>query len=300
MFSVKFNGYASRSEYWKLWICWTLILSVVAVITIGRILFGMISGAMNLQFDPGMLKQLIIMYLVLIPISIYVGLILIGVTVRRCRDIGISPFWTLATLVPYINCVSVLIIGILDTNSESSARNTQARVVEPEQIQNTNQPVATSNNTKYILIAIVAFFALAVTTIWFLNKKDDVQNRANLNSSSNSVARSNEQAKLADVQTNTQNSNIQTLYYSHGKYEGEVFNGKADGRGTYTANKTGAIYSGQFVNDTFNGQGTMSWTNGDKYTGVWQNDSGINGTMTYANGQTAVGQVRNGIFIPMR
>jgi len=90
--------------------------------------------------------------------------------------------------------------------------------------------------------------------------------------------------------------NSQTLNYSHGKYVGEVANGKANGQGTYTASKTGITYSGQFVNDTFSGQGTMQWKNGDKYVGIWKNDSATSGTMTFANGQTAYGTVRNGVF----
>jgi hypothetical protein len=94
-----------------------------------------------------------------------------------------------------------------------------------------------------------------------------------------------------------QNRNVQVLSYSHGKYVGEVSNGKANGQGTYTASKSGAIYSGQFVNDTFNGNGTMIWANGDKFIGSWLNDSAVSGTMTFANGQTASGQVRNGNFI---
>ena len=94
-----------------------------------------------------------------------------------------------------------------------------------------------------------------------------------------------------------QNKNVQVLTYSHGKYVGEVANGKANGQGTYTSAKSGTIYSGQFVNDTFSGSGTMMWTNGDKFVGSWQNDSAVSGTMTFANGQTASGIVRNAVFM---
>jgi len=93
-----------------------------------------------------------------------------------------------------------------------------------------------------------------------------------------------------------QNKNVQTLNFSHGKYVGEVVGGKAHGQGTYTAAKTGLIYSGQFVNNTFSGQGTMTWTNGDKFIGTWQNDSAVSGVMTFANNKTASGTVRNGVF----
>ncbi len=89
---------------------------------------------------------------------------------------------------------------------------------------------------------------------------------------------------------------VQTLNYSHGQYVGEVMNGKANGQGTYTAKKTGTIYAGQFVNDTFSGQGTMIWKNGDKFVGAWQNDTGVSGVMTFANGKSISGKVVNGAF----
>ena len=93
-----------------------------------------------------------------------------------------------------------------------------------------------------------------------------------------------------------QTKNDQTIKYSHGVYVGEVANGKANGQGTYTAAKTGTIYSGQFVNDTFSGQGTMLWKNGDKFVGIWKNDSATGGTMSFAGGRTASGVVQNGMF----
>ncbi|BDW10656.1 hypothetical protein PSHI8_07380 [Polynucleobacter sp. SHI8] len=92
--------------------------------------------------------------------------------------------------------------------------------------------------------------------------------------------------------------NAQTLFYSHGKYVGEVLNGKAHGFGTYTAYKSGGIYTGNFQQDTFQGQGTYTWQDGSRYVGSWQNDAGIQGTMFYPNGATAQGTVRNAVFIP--
>lgn len=93
-------------------------------------------------------------------------------------------------------------------------------------------------------------------------------------------------------------SGVRVLNYSHGKYVGETLNGQASGNGTYTAARSGVIYSGQFVADTFNGQGTMLWPNGDRFVGTWKSDSAVSGTMTYANGEMASGIVRNAVFIP--
>lgn len=101
---------------------------------------------------------------------------------------------------------------------------------------------------------------------------------------------------LLVLNANAQNKNVQTLNYSHGVYVGEVAGGKANGQGTYTAAKSGTIYSGQFTNDSFNGQGTMTWKNGDRFVGTWQNDSAISGIMTFSNGKTAQGTVQNAVF----
>ena len=88
------------------------------------------------------------------------------------------------------------------------------------------------------------------------------------------------------------------LTYSHGTYVGEVANGKANGQGTYTASASGTVYKGSFVNDSFNGSGTMTWKDGAQYVGTWQNDVGVQGTMTYPNGKKASGTVRKGVFTP--
>jgi hypothetical protein len=90
----------------------------------------------------------------------------------------------------------------------------------------------------------------------------------------------------------------QTLSYSHGTYVGEVASGKANGQGTYTSANSGTVYKGSFVNDSFNGSGTMTWKDGSKFVGTWQNDVGVQGTMTYANGKTANGSVRKSQFAP--
>ena len=79
------------------------------------------------------------------------------------------------------------------------------------------------------------------------------------------------------------------------KTQSYLFNHLALGQGTYIL-KSGIIYSGQFVSDTFNGNGTMIWTNGDKFEGIWNNDAAIKGTMTFRNGTSAQGTVRNAVF----
>ena len=88
-----------------------------------------------------------------------------------------------------------------------------------------------------------------------------------------------------------------TKNYPNGdKYVGEWIGGKASGQGTYTSKASAAMYSGQFAADTFSGAGAMTWTNGAKFIGQWKNDSAVSGTITYANGTSAIGTIRNAVF----
>jgi hypothetical protein len=85
-------------------------------------------------------------------------------------------------------------------------------------------------------------------------------------------------------------------YPTGDRYVGGWLNGKASGQGTYNSRASAATYTGQFSADTFSGAGTMTWTNGARFVGQWKNDSAISGIITYANGATAAGTVRNAVF----
>ena len=57
----------------------------------------------------------------------------------------------------------------------------------------------------------------------------------------------------------------------------------------------GGTYSGNFINNKLNGQGTYIWTNGDKYVGEWKNGKKHRqGPYPYASGNKWVGEYRNG------
>lgn len=115
---------------------------------------------------------------------------------------------------------------------------------------------------------------------------------------SDSLAQAQQQSQLPPCATGSVwNQCFGTKNYPNGdKYVGEWVGGKANGQGTYTSKASAAMYSGQFAADTFSGAGTMTWTNGAKFIGQWKNDSAVSGTITYANGTTAVGTVRNAVF----
>ena len=55
--------------------------------------------------------------------------------------------------------------------------------------------------------------------------------------------------------------------YDNGdRYEGEIYENKRDGQGTYTW-KNGNKYTGDFIDNQRTGRGTFYWTDGDRYEG---------------------------------
>jgi hypothetical protein len=130
---------------------------------------------------------------------------------------------------------------------------------------------------------------------WLRTHPDDQNIIAELKNNTETYESLNKELGLM-VKAQQSTKPTQTLNYSHGKYVGEVMNGKAHGVGTYTAAKSGIVYSGQFVADTFSGEGTMTWPNGSKFSGIWKNDSAVSGTIIFANGAMASGTVKNAVF----
>ena len=113
MFDFAFNGKAPRGEYWRIylsWFCVTLLVGIIAIATtIGSISSLVYGGGSIIGLLGGWFFILLIMGLVA-----FVSCL--AVTVRRCNDIGINPFWSLTTLVPYIGFGAILIFGVLDSN----------------------------------------------------------------------------------------------------------------------------------------------------------------------------------------
>ena len=85
------------------------------------------------------------------------------------------------------------------------------------------------------------------------------------------------------------------LYLSDGnKYTGNFVGDKFDGEGTMNF-QNGDIYNGLFKNGQMNGQGTMIFHNGDSYIGNFK-DGQMNeqGTMTFQNGNNYTGNFKDG------
>ena len=80
------------------------------------------------------------------------------------------------------------------------------------------------------------------------------------------------------------------LQLEDGRYEGEILEGKANGRGTLIYKEDDGAervsYVGEFKNGEQSGKGVMTWTDGGKYEGNWSNGvrNGF-GTHHYSNGR---------------
>ena len=66
------------------------------------------------------------------------------------------------------------------------------------------------------------------------------------------------------------------------KYEGDVENGKPNGKGTFTWSEgkwKGDEYVGEYKNGKEHGQGTLTWSDGEKYVGEFKDGEMWNGTL---------------------
>jgi hypothetical protein len=99
-----FSNEATRSEFWAVHlVCW--FGSWFAMIA-GLIIAGMFTYVNDLL--GGLMGAIII--LATIAASL---LAILAVTVRRCREINITPWWCLPVLIPMFGFIVTVILGIL-------------------------------------------------------------------------------------------------------------------------------------------------------------------------------------------
>ena len=67
-----------------------------------------------------------------------------------------------------------------------------------------------------------------------------------------------------------ENTNKNTKYINNNQYEGQIINGKKEGKGKFIY-KNGCIYEGYFKNDKKEGNGIFYYANGDRYKGLFKN-----------------------------
>lgn len=97
-----FNGVATRSEYWG--------------VLLGTVAIGFVSGFVAIGIAASETESIVavLMGLAFAVMCICTGLVLqLAVSFRRCRDSGLNPLWSFATLIPYIGFITMIVIGCL-------------------------------------------------------------------------------------------------------------------------------------------------------------------------------------------
>ena len=91
-------------------------------------------------------------------------------------------------------------------------------------------------------------------------------------------SKSNSKVNLPNnTNENANTSNIgekKILNYDYGRYEGNVINGKAEGKGILYL-KNGDRYEGDFKNDIMEGKGIYYYKNGDREMGDYLNNKKV-------------------------
>ena len=107
---IEFTGRATRSDYWGVYIASWLLIIV----------------AMFLFFLLGLSGPFGILVGALLLLSTGFGLtwLVVATAVRRCRDAGINPWFTVSLIIPYINFIVFIVFGVLNTNRDNENGST--------------------------------------------------------------------------------------------------------------------------------------------------------------------------------
>eukprot|EP00826_Nyctotherus_ovalis_P019763 TRINITY_DN1613_c0_g2_i1.p1 TRINITY_DN1613_c0_g2~~TRINITY_DN1613_c0_g2_i1.p1 ORF type:complete len:474 (-),score=97.51 TRINITY_DN1613_c0_g2_i1:133-1554(-) len=101
--------------------------------------------------------------------------------------------------------------------------------------------------------------------------------------------------KLIDMEKIRTSSNCGIKYYSDSYYEGQLLNGKRNGRGLMVYN-TGRVYEGDWVDDYREGKGFEKYANGNTYEGEYKSGKPSGkGIYTWSNGEIYDGEWKSGL-----
>ena len=97
--NMNFNGTANRKEYWGTYILGALVFLIALI-------FGFTLGG-----ESGGVIVTIVFGLGFLVLSF-------AVSVRRCRDMGVSPLWVLTLLIPYASIIPFFIFGVIQSEEK--------------------------------------------------------------------------------------------------------------------------------------------------------------------------------------
>jgi uncharacterized membrane protein YhaH (DUF805 family) len=99
------DGKATRSEYWGVYLSTWLILAIVTLLFFVFTLTGNVG--------------VIIGSIIMLVTSATLTWVMLATAIRRCRDAGINPWFTLSFLLPYVNFVVFVVFGVLNTDKDT-------------------------------------------------------------------------------------------------------------------------------------------------------------------------------------
>ena len=121
----KFKGTSKRIEYWSIMVIGSIIIFVVTLDLLELLTTG-----------ESRIHQTLGLAIVLGAIILTALWIQLATIVRRCRDSGISPWWSALVLIPYVGFVGLLVMGILpskDSNNKDNMENIKQKFDELEE-----------------------------------------------------------------------------------------------------------------------------------------------------------------------
>ena len=101
-----FYGTAKRQEYW----------AVIFISFAVAFLATLVSEALLFMIDP---NAGIASIFVLLAVIIATAWLQLATAVRRCRDAGISPWWVVLFLIPYVNFVLTIVLGVIRSDESN-------------------------------------------------------------------------------------------------------------------------------------------------------------------------------------
>lgn len=109
-----FDGKVSRTEYWA-----TFILSFAVyfvLVAIGAITLGIMMAVLGIELVDS--KQT--GALVWVPLFIILMWVWLATAIKRCRDSDMNPLWLIASVIPPLSFVVLVVVGVMPTKKDGN------------------------------------------------------------------------------------------------------------------------------------------------------------------------------------
>lgn len=107
-----FDGKVSRTEYWATFIVSFVIYFVL--VAIGGTTLGIAMALLNIELVDSEKTSM----LVWVPMFIVLMWVWLATAVKRCRDSDMNPLWLIASVIPALSFVVLLVVGVMPTKKD--------------------------------------------------------------------------------------------------------------------------------------------------------------------------------------